>query len=203
MAHPDDAEICMGGSLARFADAGYEVHIGLSSVPDRRELRISEAEEGARILGATLHLIEFPGHPQTWQVEDIPLYKLVRAFDDLQGQLQPSLIFTHWIGDTHYDHVLVARAAVSMTRRLEGDLYMCEQPNQYAVSASAMELNTFVDVSRHLERRLEGVRAHRSQVTNSTYEEHIRARARYHGERIGCDYAEAFHCVIQRLRIGD
>lgn len=201
MAHPDDAEICMGGSLARFADAGYEVHIGLSSVPDRRELRLAEAEEGARILGATLHLIDFPGRPETWQVEDVPLYNLVGAFDQLQRKLRPSVIFTHWNGDTHYDHVLVARAAVSMTRRLQVDLYMCEQPNQYAASASAMELNTFVDVSNHLERRLESVRAHRSQVAGSSYEEHIRARARYHGERIGCEYAEAFRCIIQRLTI--
>jgi LmbE family N-acetylglucosaminyl deacetylase len=202
MAHPDDAEICMGGTLARFADNGYDVHIGLTSVPDDFDTRVDEARKGAAILGATLHVMEFPGTGSTWQVEDVPVYRLVAGFDQLQQEVRPDAIFTHWNGDTHYDHVMVARASLSVARRLQVDLYMCEQPNQYAPWAFPMELNTFIDVSNYMNKRLESIRAHRSQTANRTYEQHVLARARYHGERIGCEYAEGFQCVIQRLTIG-
>lgn len=200
MAHPDDAEICMGGTLARLADSGYNVHIVLASVPDNRDQRLAEAEAGARILGANFHLIDVVKNAATWQVEDVPLYRLVGAFDEVQRQILPSMIFTHWNGDTHYDHVLVSRATISATRRLSVDLFMCEQPNQYAPSATPMQLNTYVDVSRYMERRLKGINAHVSQTTNRAYDDHVLNRARYHGERIGCEYAEAFQCVVQRLK---
>jgi len=52
-----------------------------------------------------------------------------------------------------------------------------------------------------MDQRLESIACHRSQVQGKTYAEHIRARARFRGERMRCQYAEAFSCAIQRLRI--
>ena len=34
MAHPDDAEMCCGGTLIRLADAGCEVHIATATPGD-------------------------------------------------------------------------------------------------------------------------------------------------------------------------
>jgi LmbE family N-acetylglucosaminyl deacetylase len=198
MAHPDDAELCAGGTLARFAARGHDVHIVVASIPDLRETRIEEAQAGASILGATVH---FPARHGTWQVEDIRMYELVRIFDQFVQDISPNIVFTHWENDTHYDHTLVAKASLSATRRRCVDLYMCEQPNLYAPQASAFAPDTFVDVSDFMEQRLASVRAHQSQVAGRTYEQHMLARASFYGDRCQCKYAEAFKCVIQQLKV--
>lgn len=197
MAHPDDAELCMGGTLARFAHAGCETHIVVASIPDQREKRLVEARRGAEILGAQLHFIEREG---LWQVEDIPVYELVRAFDGIIRELAPNMIFTHWDEDTHYDHRVVSMAALACCRRMDIDFYMCEQPNLCAPTARPFDLNTFVDVSDFMEQRLASINAHGSQIATRGYDEHVLVRARFYGNRLGCQYAEAFRCVFQRLR---
>ena len=62
-AHPDDAEICAGGTLAKWAAAGREVHLLILTNGDRGSQdparprediaaeRVTETEEGARIMG--------------------------------------------------------------------------------------------------------------------------------------------------------
>ncbi|GKQ36647.1 GlcNAc-PI de-N-acetylase [Streptomyces sp. A012304] len=195
-AHPDDAEIGMGGTLAVLAAAGWEVHVVVASVPDHRERRLSEVTAGAAALGAKAHVLDRPG---TWQVEDLPAYALVREFDSYVRELRPAKVFTHWHGDTHRDHVLVAQATVSALRGHTADLFMAEQANQYAASVAPFPLNTYVDVSEQFARKLEAVGCHTSQSAGAKYAEHLRARARYHGDRSGCAFAEAFSCVVQRL----
>ncbi len=201
MAHPDDAELCMGGTIARYAHAGFRAEIVISSLPDFPDVRRAEAAQGAAVLGAGVRILAPPSKRETWQVEDFPVYRLVAAFDAILEELQPSLVFTHWPKDTHFDHVRVSQAAFSATRRHRVDLYLCEQPNLYAATVEPMKLNTYVDVSQFMDKRLDSIACHRSQTQGKTYSEHVRARTRFHGERTGCQYAEAFCCAIQRLRI--
>lgn len=54
MAHPDDAELWAGGTLALCVAAGADVTI---AVPRHPEPRASEAAAGAAALGAGLHQI--------------------------------------------------------------------------------------------------------------------------------------------------
>jgi LmbE family N-acetylglucosaminyl deacetylase len=198
MAHPDDAEICVGGTLTRFAAAGRPVHIVISSLPDEPDRRRAEAAEAGRLIGAEVHWVS---GRETWQVEDVPTYRLVAEFDQMLSRLQPALVFTHWIADTHYDHVCVSRAVMSAMRRKEGELCACEPPNLLAPGAAAFQPNTFVDVTTSLEQSLAAVRAHTSQASTRGFEDQILARARFHGHRIGVRYAEAFQCVWRRLEI--
>jgi LmbE family N-acetylglucosaminyl deacetylase len=195
-AHPDDAEICFGGTLAALARSGWDVHVLIASVPDHRERRLAEMLAGAKILDAQVAVLDRPG---CWQVEDLATYELVREFDLWIRKLRPTRVFTLWPDDTHHDHHLVARAALSAVRGQCVDLYQCEQANQYAPSAVPFPVNTYVDISTVLEDKLSAVACHVSQDAAAKYAEHLRARARYHGERAGCPYAEAFHCVTQRL----
>jgi len=196
MAHPDDAEICMGGTLVRFAAAGHPVHIVISSLPDQPDRRRAEAAEAARLIGAAVHWVS---GGDAWQVEELPTFRLVAEFDRLLSELQPQRVFTHWISDTHFDHVRVSRAVMSAMRRKDLELYACEPPNLTAPGAAVFEPNTFVDVTGSLDQSLAAVRAHASQAATRAFDAGIVARARFHGHRIGVQYAEAFHCVWRRL----
>ena len=68
--HPDDPEISCGGSLARWADAGAEVHILITTRGDKgsddphadpdalARTRVEETAAAARVLGATAHHLD-------------------------------------------------------------------------------------------------------------------------------------------------
>lgn len=197
-AHPDDAEICFGGTLIAMARNGWNVHVLVASVPDFRDRRIEEVHAAAAVLDAEVEVLD---HPGCWQVEDLPTYRLVAEFDARVRKLSPDRVFTHWTGDTHHDHVLTARAALSSVRGHPVDLYMCEQANQYAPSALPFPVNTYVDISVHMQAKLAAVACHVSQSAAAKYADHLLVRAQYHGGRVGCDYAEALCCVTQRLAL--
>ncbi len=196
MAHPDDAEICLGGTLARLVDAGWEAHIVIASIPNLGALRRQESLAGAAHLGATVH---FTDDALEWRVEDLPVHRLVGRFDRVVDEVAPRLVFTHWSGDTHRDHVLVAQAALSAARDHHCDVFMCDQANHHAPFGSPFPADTFVDMSEQFGRKLEAVKLHASQAHTRDHHQHLEARARYYGERFGVRYAEAFHCVQQRL----
>ena len=196
LAHPDDAEIGMGGTLALLSQRGHEVQVWVASVPDQRETRLAEVAAGAAVLGVAARVIDRPG---CWQAEDIPAYALVSVFDQVVREFDPGVIFTHFTGDPHSDHVRVANAAISSTRDRSCDVFMVEPPNQYAAAATPFAASSFVDVSATFDIKLKAVAAHRSQAGRRNYAEHLSVRARFHGERLGCQYAEAFCCLRQML----
>src|SRR5579862_8420762 len=71
-AHPDDPEISAGGTLARWADAGAEVHVLVTTRGDKgsddpdcdadalTRLRIEETVAASRVLGVTPHHLDHP-----------------------------------------------------------------------------------------------------------------------------------------------
>src|SRR4051812_24334629 len=71
-AHPDDPEISAGGSLARWADAGADVHVLVTMRGDKgsddpdadpdalTQVRIDETAAAARVLGFTPHHLGYP-----------------------------------------------------------------------------------------------------------------------------------------------
>src|SRR5688572_23762820 len=91
-AHPDDLEIGAGGLLARLSAEGADVAMAVVAVPNEIETRRSEAQAGAKVIGADL-MILFEDKPM--RVEDVPMYELVRRFDNLIGDLHPDLVVTH------------------------------------------------------------------------------------------------------------
>ncbi|GAB6166309.1 PIG-L family deacetylase [Thermostilla marina] len=84
-AHPDDVEIGCGGTVARLADQGYTV--GIVDLTDGEptprspspDVRIAEAVEAARILGAAFRCI-------------LPLTNR-RLFDDFEGRVALATVF--------------------------------------------------------------------------------------------------------------
>jgi LmbE family N-acetylglucosaminyl deacetylase len=117
VAHPDDAELAIGGAIGRWCDQGHEVTVGCCSVSERTpELalrRRGAAEQAARILGHRVHWVT-PGDVQ--RVEDVPEHRLVALLDALVSDLGPDVVVSHWGGDPHRDHRQVASAVVASAR---------------------------------------------------------------------------------------
>jgi LmbE family N-acetylglucosaminyl deacetylase len=193
-AHPDDLEVGAGGLLARLVDEGARVTMAVVSVPNRAEERTLEARAGARLLGADLFIVY---EEKQCRVEDIPMHELVRRFDQLVGDTRPDLVITHSAHDLHWDHGLVNRATVSALRRTPCDLLAyLSSPEMNAQSRSLGQC--FADISTTMERKLEAISCHSSQLANLDLDS-SRDLARALGRLSGYAYAESYEALRVRI----
>lgn len=190
-AHPDDIELGCGGTLARFRDAGYQVHglvitCGEEGNPHSHERadRRKEAEEGARVLGLNGFWI--------YQFPDTMLESQLTAIKDvIEGKIRDTgadVIVTQSPHDIHQDHKTVFEAT-KIAARGDKTLLCYEDVSTEPDFAP----NLFVDVTDFLEDKIAAVRSHRTQSHKSYMRsETIRGRAAHRGLQSGLKYAEAF-----------
>ncbi len=117
--HPDDMELMMAGTLLLLKDAEWEIHTinvangsaGSTEIrpPELIEMRRREAEDSARLLGATLH-------PSL--VNDLEVFytqDLIRRVTALVRDVKPDIVLTQSLEDYMEDHMATARVAVTAT----------------------------------------------------------------------------------------
>ena len=191
-AHPDDIEIGMAGTICRLAAAGNDVYSCIATIPDDYERRTREAREAARILGIK-EVIPLP-----LKVEDVGYNRsTIGAIDAIIRDIRPHSVFTHWCEDSHQDHVNVTRCVISATRKNHFNVYMYEQTIPGGITPAAFRAQYLIDVSPFIEKKMDSIRAHASQIMRNGdwWIEGIRGRAMYRGYQIRTRYAEAFEVI--------
>jgi LmbE family N-acetylglucosaminyl deacetylase len=105
-AHADDIEIGCGGTLMRLQRAYDAVRVHCVVLGCEDEERAREAEASARtLLGnhtVDVRLGRYPDAFLPYRGEDVK-----RFFEELKGEVEPDVIFTHYRHDLHQDHRLV------------------------------------------------------------------------------------------------
>ena len=125
VAHPDDADIFCGGTLAKHADRGDDVTIvymtrgeygGFDTTEaELAATREAEAEAAAETLGAEASFLDFQDGRVTYSLEN-----RLTLVEELR-ELRPDVVLTHFRDDMHPDH--------RVTSRLVTDAYyMCSLP---------------------------------------------------------------------------
>lgn len=180
MAHPDDAELWAGGTLARLARAGTAVTI---AVPEHGDaIRNSEAAAAARELGARYQ-----------QCPTIHTHTL----QDLLNRVRPEVVITHPLDDIHpdYRHVAVTLTAAlpeiviatGVPRRVyTGDTYNGLTKNARSPRTASSTRHRYLG---HQDARFGRARlpAHRRALRP-----HAETLGRLWGSRIGVHYGENF-----------
>ena len=193
-AHPDDLEVGAGGLLARLSQEGADVHMAVVSIPNSTEVRRKEAQAGADLIDADLHIL-FDEKP--CRVEDLAMHELVRRFDMIVGDVRPDLVITHSAYDLHWDHGLVNRATVSALRRTPCDLLaFLSSPEMNAQSRAIGQC--FADITKTVDLKIQAISAHSSQVAKLDLES-SRDLARAMGRISGYEYAEAYEALRVRV----
>lgn len=189
--HPDDAEVLMGGTIAKYTQKGHNVLIVVVTVPNQKEKRIEESEKAAKILGANILILDLNPYKLTFD------RRLVEVFDGVIKDFPPDIIYTSWIHDSHQDHVNVSQATIAAARKNSCSLYMYEQALPSGLTPYGFRPQVFVDISDTIELKKESVLAHQSQVQNFSEQwiQGIIARATFMGFQINVNYAEAFEVV--------
>jgi LmbE family N-acetylglucosaminyl deacetylase len=215
-AHPDDAEFMCGGTVAAWAADGTAVHYcvitdgsaGNNDPGVTREevapVREREQREAARILG--VRGIDFLGFRDGELEVNLETRKAVtrvvrRVRPDVIVAPDPSRL---WNGSgyiNHWDHKQAGTLALctimpdapsrpQFSELLDEGLEPFEVPN---LMLSSEEPDTYVDITKSIDRKIEALLAHGSQGTHDPEtEKWVRQRARDLGEQAGVDYAEAF-----------
>lgn len=218
-AHPDDPEVAAGGTLARWARAGAEVHLCVvargdkgTSDPDADlsalvETRRRETLEAGRVLGvAEHHWLDYPDG----QVPDdeslcarlVGLVRRVRP--DAVVAPDPTAVFfgQHYVN--HRDHLRVGWAMLHALAPASANPHYYPEagpPHQVALVylSGTLEPDVWVDVSETIDAKAEAVACHASQVgePGEWLRTAMRDRAERAGREVAVDFAEAF----RRLRL--
>ena len=211
-AHPDDAEISVGGTLLRLAAAGRRVGIvdltrGEMGTRGTAQDRAREVEAASRALGLAARAnLELP---------DGRLEPSLDARERLAALLRehrPDVVLAHHLEDLHPDHRAAGRiardawylAGLARLAELSGGAPARRPPRIYHFPTHvAFEPTFVVDVTAVWERKVEVVRCYASQLAPANERdrgEHFlfgadilsraETKARSWGERVGVRYGE-------------
>lgn len=211
-AHPDDAELSCGGTLAGCVRRGYRVAIldltrGEMATRGTPETRAREAARAARLLG--VHHRENLGLPDSALEVTTKSKRAVAA--RLRALRPRLLILPYWEG-RHPDHVAASRLgyeACWLAGLRKADLEgRPHRPFKILYASLYDETGrvppTFVvDISRDYARRARAIACYRSQFTGpqrqrgihiplTGLEEKLEVACRFYGELIGVRYGEPF-----------
>jgi bacillithiol biosynthesis deacetylase BshB1 len=223
MAHPDDAELLCGGTLARMAAQGHGVGIldltaGESGSFGDRDTRAKEAANSAKILGVA--------HRQSAGLPDGRLENTVAARNvvaTIIRELRPRTVILHWPEARHPDHAAASAlardacfiAGVKNAPDVRGEAY---RPHKLVYALAYQEAHIkpsfVVDISEFMDRKLEAVFAFGSQFAQKTrmgdllgggtrpLREQILAHHAHYGSFIRKPYGEPFW-VKETLEVAD
>jgi len=209
-AHPDDIELAAGGTLIKLIKQGYKVGIidmtrGELGTRGTREIRQQEAQQAARLMGASIRdCLDIPDGGVTVNRENhLKVIHVLRKY-------RPSIVVNHYWRARHADHMATSQivteacylsglAKIDTSQERHRPKRILFHQILYDVVPSFV-----VDVSAEAEQKRQVVRAHKSQfydpeskepetlLSAPTFLDMIETRMRYWGSLIGVSHAEPF-----------
>lgn len=216
-AHPDDAELGAGATIAKEVSKGKKVGIvdltrGELGTRGSAEIRDKEAAKAAEILGVTVREnMEFAdGFFVNDKWHQLELIKIIRKY-------RPEIVLCNAIDDRHIDHgkgsKLVSDACflsglMKIETQMDGDDQWQEawRPKivYHFIQWKNLEPDFVVDVSGFIETKTNAIMAYGSQfydpkskepetpISSKNFTDSVNYRARDLGRIIGVEYAEGF-----------
>jgi LmbE family N-acetylglucosaminyl deacetylase len=219
-AHPDDADVGCGGTLARWAKGGTAVHLIVgtdggkgTSDPTMQPKKLAaeraaELEASSALIGLTsVDNLGFRDGELTDSEEfrRTLVARVRQVRPDVVCGHDPTAIFFGQDYFNHRDHRILGLAlldAVAPAAALPHYFPDAGPPHQVAtvLLSGSLEPDDWVDVSDTIETKAAAVECHRSQFAGQSgwAGEAVRQRAAEEGRRAGVAYAEGF----RRLSLG-
>jgi LmbE family N-acetylglucosaminyl deacetylase len=202
LAHPDDGDFISGGTVARLAEEGKDVHYLVVTRGDaggNPDIREQEQYRSAELLG--VKTVTFLNGYADGEIE--PTISLRRDIAFIVRQWRPDVVFTFdpWKRyDMHPDHravgqctqdALVNASAQNFPEQLVNGVVPHKAKHLYYFSTD--KPNHWVDTSSVIERKIAAMRCHESQMSGFNPDEYARRKGREAGMVHKYKLAEAFH----------
>tara|TARA_E500000318_G_scaffold100529_2_gene103291 strand:+ start:2391 stop:3113 length:723 start_codon:yes stop_codon:yes gene_type:complete len=216
-AHPDDAELGAGATIAKEVSKGKKVGIvdltrGELGTRGSAEIRDKEAAKAAEILGVSVREnMEFAdGFFVNDKEHQLELIKIIRKY-------RPEIVLCNAIEDRHIDHArgskLVSDACflsglMKIDTKMDGDDTWQDawRPKlvYHYIQWKSLEPHFIVDVTGFIEKKTEAIMAYSSQfydpnsnepetpISSKNFTDSVNYRARDLGRIIGVEHAEGF-----------
>ena len=207
-AHPDDAEVCVGGSICRYVEQGHRVHV--VNMTNNHGPRVACAQRASELLGFTFEFLDFEDVGQRG-LEDPGSHLGIRfdpahlaVVDATLRARRPDLVWAHWPVDTHPDHV----AAGSLVLRACDTIRLGGQWNPelwffgpaFGYQSICFRPDHYEDVTPYVGRKKQAVGEY--EIVNIWESYPLEETAmKFHGYASGYPYAEAF--TKCHFRIGE
>ena len=216
-AHPDDAELAMGGTIAKLTSSDLKVGIvdltrgelGTRGTPETRQREAFNAAIALKV--AVRESLEMLDGDIRNNKEN--LFKVIIEI----RKYKPKIIFAPYFNDRHPDHIdaskLIKRAmfstGLSKIKTFDKKVPQnCYRPNKlyYYMQTYTFEPSFIVDISGTFEMKMKAVEAFSTQFHNAKSEEpetfisrpefinYIKSRAEFYGFSIGKSFGEPFFC---------
>jgi len=213
-AHPDDEVLGCGGTIAKFADEGYEVYTlilgeGLTSRDtsrdrNKRENEISELRKQVnnanKILSVKkIYTFDFPDN----RFDTVPLLDIIKTIEEIKSSVKPDIVFTHHYGDLNIDHQIVHEAVMTACRPQPGHpvkrilSFEVASSTEWQSPAHSTPFlpNWFEDISGTLDVKIKALKAYHSEMRKWPHARSVKAveyLAKWRGASVGTSAAEAF-----------
>ncbi len=223
-AHPDDAELAMGGTIAKLTKNDLKVGIidltrGELGTRGTVEIRQKEAFLAAGILKASVREnLEIPdGNIERKKENLIKVVMSIRKY-------RPKIIFAPYFNDRHPDHIYTSRlvkeamfatglSKIKTFDREVGQNHYRPRKLYYYMQTYQFEPSFIVDISDCFETKMKAVQCYQSQFHNPRSKEpetfisrpefisYIESRAQVYGFQIDKRYGEPFFCE-EKVELG-
>ena len=222
-AHPDDVELCCGGTLAKYAKQGHKVftatttngNIGSATLPmdEIARIRKEEARRAAAIIGAEYICLDY---------DDEMLFEDRQAriaIIDLIRYCKADVIITHNPNDYNPDHELTSKmvrdvAVMIPIRKIETRSPACDTIPALVYMEPSKGIGfiptEYVDITAEMETKMEMLSQHESQIAwmaanyedvKGNFMDQYRLMSAYRGFQCGVEYAEGFRMAMDAHRI--
>lgn len=208
--HPDDETLGAGGTIARHAALGDEIHVCVVTKgyePDWQreslELIREQTNEALKVLGVLD--AEFLGFP-TVKLNTVPMKELTDSIAGFIKGVEPQVVYAPFPGDLNSDHGIVARSTAIAVRPTPGSrmsllYYETLSSTEWGriFLHSGFKPNLYVDIESVLDRKLAAAKSYDSEMRQFPHPrsvEGIEALARTRGMEVGLNAAEAFSLAI-------
>jgi LmbE family N-acetylglucosaminyl deacetylase len=219
-AHPDDADVACGGTLARWAKAGTSVHLvvctdggkGTTDPKTKPEklvaIRAAELEESSALIG--LASVDNLGYPDG-ELVDSEAFRGVLV--EWVRRLRPDVVCGHdptaiFFGQEYFNHrdhritgavlldAVVPAAALPLYFPAAGPAHQVTT----VLLSGTLDPDVWVDVTDTIECKAAAVECHRTQFAEpgGWAGEAVRRRAEEEGRRAGVQFAEGFRRLTLR-----
>lgn len=213
-AHPDDEMLGCFGTVARLILLGYEAYtliLGEGKTSRDKTRNVSnKADELKTLNSEILKANEAIGIKDVFtenfadnRFDSVDLLDIVKAVDKVKNLIKPDIIFTHFANDLNIDHRITYNAVLTATRPMTDE---CVREIYSFEILSSTEWNypqsfapdVFYDITQTLSLKQKAMSIYASELRKYPHPrsvDGIELIAKYHGMRVGLEYAEAFKAV--------
>lgn len=213
--HADDETLGCGGTILKYANAGYDVHwILVTSMTEEFGFGKEQVEHRKKEIAEISVLYGFAGvHELNFQpaaLDALPKGEVIGAIAGVISKVKPNQVFTPYRNDAHSDHEVVFDAVMSATKSFRYPFvtkvmaYETISETDFGMKPEdgGFRPNVFVDVSAFIESKLTAMEIYKSEMGEFPFprsRKAIEALATLRGSQSNNESAEAFMLIKELL----